>query len=61
MDGFTDVVVTPPDNGQPVEVFVSFLGQEGTVTLTYEYVTVPGPGVLAGLGVCGIVGARRRR
>lgn len=61
MDGFTDVVVTPPDNGQWVDAFASFLAQEGTVTLTYEYVNVPGPGVLAGLGVCGIVGARRRR
>lgn len=61
MDGWFDGVVTPPDNGQWIEMFPSLLSQAGTVTLTYEYVNVPGPGVLAMLGVCGVVGVRRRR
>ncbi|HZW11305.1 MAG TPA: hypothetical protein VFF69_15485 [Phycisphaerales bacterium] len=61
MDGWFDGVVTPPDNGQWIEIFASMLSQEGTVTLTYEYENVPGPGALALLGVCGVVGVRRRR
>jgi hypothetical protein len=61
MAGFYDGVVTPPDNGQYVEVLPSFLSQDGTVTLMYEYVNVPGPGGLAALGACGFAIGRRRR
>lgn len=60
MDGFFDAVVTPPNNGQMVEVFASHLLQDGTVTLTYEYVTVPAPAGLALLGACGLIARRRR-
>lgn len=61
MDAFTDTVVTPPNSGQYVEVFASMLAQDGALTLTYEYTTVPAPAGLAMLGVCGLAGMRRRR
>ena len=60
MNGFFDAVVTPPDNGQFVEVFARFLGQEGTFTLTYEYTNVPAPAGLALLGLGGLAVRRRR-
>lgn len=61
MAGFYDAVLTPPDNGQFVEFFPSFLSQDGTVTLTYEYVTVPAPAGLAGMVAAGLAMGRRRR
>jgi hypothetical protein len=61
MAGFYDGAVTPPQNGQYVEVFPSFLSQDGKVTLTYEYVNVPAPSGLAALAVCGFAVGRRRR
>jgi hypothetical protein len=60
MDGFFDAVVTPPPGGQWIEVMASLLAQEGTVTLTYEYTTVPAPASSALLGA-GLIMARRRR
>jgi hypothetical protein len=61
MAGFFDAVVTPPDSGQMIEVFPSFLSQSGSVTLTYEFVNVPTPGALALLGAFGVAARRRRR
>jgi hypothetical protein len=61
MAGFYDGVITPPENGQYVEFLPSFLSQDGTVTLTYEYVNVPAPGGFAALGVFGLASGRRRR
>lgn len=61
MNGFFDAVVTPPANGQYVEVFASYLEQSGTFTLTYEYSVVPAPAGLALLGAGGIAALRRRR
>lgn len=61
MDGFFDAVVTPPSGGQWIEVSASLLSQQGTVTLTYEYATVPAPGVAAVLGMGLALVARRRR
>jgi hypothetical protein len=61
MDGFFDAVVTPPNSGQWIEVMASLLSQEGAVTLTYEYATVPAPAATAALGMGLLAGLRRRR
>lgn len=61
MDGFFDAFVIPPANGQFVEALIDELTQSGTVTLTYHYTVIPAPGVLALLGVGGLIATRRRR
>jgi hypothetical protein len=60
MDGFFDAAVTPPTGGQWVELMATLLSQSGTVTLSYEYTTVPAPAGAAVLGLGMVVGRRRR-
>lgn len=60
MAAFFDAVVTPPSNGQIVDVFASLMAQDGTLSLVYEY-TVPSPAGLALLGAGGLGVLRRRR
>lgn len=62
MDGFFDGFVIPPESGQWIEIFPSLFTQAGTVTLTYEYSTVPEPAGLAALGsLASALLLRRRR
>ena len=61
MDGFFDGFVIPPESGQWIEIFPSLFTQSGTVTLTYEYSTVPEPAGLAALGAIGGLALVRRR
>lgn len=61
MDGFYDAAVTPPINGQWIEVLPTLLSQSGTVTLTYEYSVVPAPASAAAFGLAGLATTRRRR
>ena len=61
MDGFFDGVVTPPQSGQWIELYASLLSQQGTVTLTYDYSTIPEPAGLTVLGAGAMLLLRRRR
>ncbi|MFG0291827.1 MAG: hypothetical protein ACF8MJ_01595 [Phycisphaerales bacterium JB050] len=51
-------VFGPPGSNISLESLVT---QTGTLTITYEYSTIPAPGGVAMLGLAGFAGLRRRR
>lgn len=61
MDAFFDAAVTPPINGQWIDVLPTLFTQSGAVTLSYEYTIVPAPASATALGLALLMPRRSRR